>query len=65
MEAPVGRRINQLRVQQAMNTGADVIGVACPFCLQMMEDAITSLDSSIKPMDVTELIATSINPQER
>ena len=57
MDEPVGRRINQMRMEEAMKTGAEVIGLACPFCLQMMEDAITSLDSSMKAMDLSELIA--------
>jgi Fe-S oxidoreductase/nitrate reductase gamma subunit len=57
MEEPVGRRINQMRLEEAMKTGAELIGLACPFCLQMMEDAITSLDSSMKAMDLSELIA--------
>jgi Fe-S oxidoreductase/nitrate reductase gamma subunit len=57
MEEPVGRRINRMRLEEAMKTGAELIGLACPFCLQMMEDAITSLDSSMKAMDLSELIA--------
>ena len=56
MEEPVGRRINQMRLEQAMETGAEVIGLACPFCMQMMEDAITNLESSMKAMDLSELI---------
>jgi Fe-S oxidoreductase len=64
MEEPVGRRINQMRMEQAMKTGAEVIGLACPFCLQMMEDAITSLESSMKAMDLSELIAPMTEPQD-
>lgn len=63
MEEPVGRRINQMRMEEAMKTGAEVIGLACPFCLQMMEDAITSLDSSMKAMDVSELVAHTTESQ--
>jgi len=56
MEEPVGRRINQMRMEQAAQTGAAVICVACPFCLQMMEDAAKNLESSVKAMDICELL---------
>lgn len=36
----VGDRVNTQRVQQAIDTGADTIASACPFCMQMLEDGI-------------------------
>ncbi len=57
MEEPVGRRINQMRAEQAIKTGADMICVSCPFCLQMMEDGINQLEASSTVMDLSELIS--------
>jgi Fe-S oxidoreductase len=57
MEEPVGRRINQMRLEQAAHTGAEVVGLACPFCLQMFEDAIRGMESSLKAKDIVELVA--------
>lgn len=65
MEEPVGRRINQMRLEQAMETMAEVIGLACPFCMQMIEDALRSLESPMKAMDISELIAATLKPQSR
>jgi Fe-S oxidoreductase/nitrate reductase gamma subunit len=60
MEETVGRKINQMRLEQAARTQAQVIGLACPFCLQMVEDAIRSLESSLQAKDVIELVAEAI-----
>ena len=32
-------RVNRNRLQQLQETGAQQIGVACPFCMIMLEDA--------------------------
>ena len=35
MEESRGRRVNHVRTEQILETGADTVGVSCPFCLQM------------------------------
>ncbi|MBW1941724.1 MAG: 4Fe-4S dicluster domain-containing protein [Deltaproteobacteria bacterium] len=65
MEEPVGRRINQMRLEQGIDINAAVIGLACPFCMQMMEDAITSFECPMEALDVSELIAESCNPESK
>ncbi len=57
-----GTRINQKRIDQAVETGAGVVASACPFCLTMMEDAVSTknLRGTIRTQDVVELIAASI-----
>lgn len=60
MEEPVGRRINQMRLEQATLTHAQVIGLACPFCLQMFEDAVKGMESTLQVKDVVELVAETI-----
>ena len=61
MEETVGSRINQMRLEQATHTRAQVIGLACPFCLQMFEDAIRSMESPLQAKDVSELVAEAID----
>ena len=61
MELP-GKRINHLRFAQAMRTGANAVGSACPYCLIMFDDAIKfhDLEDSVKARDVAELVAESL-----
>jgi Fe-S oxidoreductase len=61
MESP-GKRINHLRFGQAMATGANAVGSACPYCLIMFDDAIkyNNLDDSVQAKDIAELVAESL-----
>lgn len=40
LEEAGGRRINEMRVEQAMGTGASLVSTACPYCLQMLENGV-------------------------
>jgi Fe-S oxidoreductase len=46
------------RVQEAAETGADILAVACPFCLLTLEDAVKvqGLDEQMRVMDIMELV---------
>ncbi|NJD62182.1 MAG: (Fe-S)-binding protein [Deltaproteobacteria bacterium] len=61
LELP-GKRINHLRFDQAMQTGANAIGSACPYCLIMFDDAVKfhNLDESVQTQDIAEIIAESL-----
>jgi Fe-S oxidoreductase len=62
LEENIGNRISELRVEQTVETTAQTIATACPFCLQMFDDAIKAkaYEGSLKVMDVAELVAESI-----
>ena len=62
MEEQIGRRINQMRAEEAINTSAEVLASACPYCLQMFEDAIKALEAEgkIKALDLAEIVAASL-----
>lgn len=53
--------INIERIEEALNTGADTIAVACPFCMVMMSDGIKNKEKedTVKVLDLAELIAES------
>jgi Fe-S oxidoreductase/nitrate reductase gamma subunit len=58
-----GTRVNHLRAQQAVATGANTVATGCPFCLQMMEDGVktvTGADGSVKVQDVVELVLQAL-----
>jgi Fe-S oxidoreductase len=48
----------RIRAREAHATGADVLAVACPNCLVMLEDAIKveGLASHLAVKDITELL---------
>ncbi len=62
MDAAGGKRINYLRFDQARKTGANVFGMACPYCMTMFDDAIkfNNLEDEMKVKDVAELLADSM-----
>ena len=61
LEENLGRRIGEMRFEQAIDTGAQILATACPFCLQMFDEATKAeaVDDSLKVMDIAELIAES------
>lgn len=49
--------VNLARYEEAMQTGADVVAVGCPFCMQMFESARSDKGEGPQVKDVVELIA--------
>jgi len=62
MDVPQEQRFAILRVEEARETGADVIATACPYCTCMLEDAVKVLDleDELEVLDVAELLALAI-----
>jgi Fe-S oxidoreductase len=56
MDINEGERINVLRYKEAVDTGAQTLVTACPFCLQMMEDAEKVIPSSIPSMEIKDIV---------
>ncbi len=65
MEETIGKRVNQTRIQEAADTGAEIVAASCPFCITMFEDGIKGkgLEEKIKVLDITELI--QIEPRQK
>jgi len=51
------------RTEEALNTNAEVIATACPFCMTMITDGLKykNKEEEIKNLDIAELIAMSLN----
>ena len=62
METDPNTRINHRRLNDAIETGADVVATACPYCLLMFDDAIRSkgLGDQIQVMDIAEVMANQL-----
>ncbi len=50
------------RTEEALETGADIIATACPYCMVMMTDGLkyTNKEEEIKNYDISELIALAL-----
>jgi Fe-S oxidoreductase/nitrate reductase gamma subunit len=62
MEETLGKRINQMRVDQAIQTDAAVLATACPYCLTMLGDGIKEkgAEQLIAAFDVAELVEKAL-----
>ncbi len=62
METPADERFSDLRVQEALATGASVIATACPFCVSCLEDSLKGQRlKDLRVMDVAEIAAHSLD----
>ncbi|OGG55798.1 MAG: hypothetical protein A3F84_04295 [Candidatus Handelsmanbacteria bacterium RIFCSPLOWO2_12_FULL_64_10] len=59
METEAGERFADLRVAQALDTGAEVLVTACPQCITCLEEAAHG-EHAIKLMDVAELVRLAV-----
>ncbi len=50
------KEINVLRTEQAMETKAEIIATACPFCNTMMCDGVKHKEGTLKVYDIAELL---------
>ena len=57
------KRTATVRVQEALDCGAEILATACPFCLLTLEDAVKSgeLEEKIQVMDIVEIAAQAID----
>jgi len=64
VEESRGQRINDVRTTEAVDTGADLIAVACPFCMQMFESSVgnvpAAVERGVQVFDLAELLDQSV-----
>ena len=60
MEERIGKRINMERMDEAASTGADTVGVACPYCLIMLDDGAKGRGDTIEVLDVAQVVRRSL-----
>ncbi len=58
VETPKGERFSDLRLEQAIAVGAEVLVTSCPYCITNFEDSRLSLDEGavLEIRDITEII---------
>jgi Fe-S oxidoreductase len=55
------KAVNVERYEEAKSTGAEVVAVGCPFCMQMFESAQSEVEGGPVVKDVAELIAERLS----
>jgi Fe-S oxidoreductase len=58
-------RINQERSREAIETGAEIVAAACPFCNTMLTDGVkhAEKEDSVAVLDIAEIVARSLSPR--
>ncbi len=63
MEEDADKRVNMIRVDQALETNPDAVAVACPFCMTMIDDGLKAKgkeENELPALDVMEIVAAAI-----
>jgi Fe-S oxidoreductase len=62
METAKGERFSDLRLQQAIGVGAEVLATSCPYCITQFEDSRLALKDSetLQIKDITEILQEAI-----
>ena len=62
MDTVKEERFSNLRVEQAIEKGVDVIVVACPYCFLNYRDSVLTMgkEESIQVKDISELVAEAM-----
>ena len=58
METKKGERLSDLRLDQALEVGADILAIACPYCMLNLEDSVRTANKEdvIEVRDIAELV---------
>ncbi len=67
VDEPPDQRVNQERAQEAIDTGADVVAVGCPFCATMLDDGVNARrgDQDVQVKDVAELLWDAVGESDQ
>jgi Fe-S oxidoreductase len=60
VEEKRGRPINQERVREAAETGAETLAVACPFCTVMLDDGVRETGAKLQVIDLATLLHEAV-----
>jgi Fe-S oxidoreductase len=57
IEEDPDKRVNIMRIEQALETNPEVVAVSCPFCMTMLSDGVKhkDLEDEVEVLDVTEI----------
>jgi len=61
-EQPGTTKINHIRIEEVIETGADTVVTSCPYCLQMLEEGIEhkGIKDSLQAKDLIEVVEATM-----
>jgi Fe-S oxidoreductase len=65
IDEPADKRVNRERARELLETGADTVAVACPFCTTMLEDGVNASkgDRNVEVKELAELLDEATEPR--
>jgi Fe-S oxidoreductase len=61
LETEAGERFSDLRVAEALDTGADILVTACPYCIACIEDSVKGQGiKDLAVLDLAEVVAMAM-----
>ena len=64
MEEDIGDKVNDVRAKELVETGADRVAVACPFCYVMMDDGVKAAGKEEDEVRVADIAITVLEAIE-
>ncbi len=64
MEETIGEKVNDVRAQELVDTGASRVATACPFCYVMMDDGVKAAGKEEDEVRVTDIAMTVLEAIE-
>jgi Fe-S oxidoreductase len=69
MEETIGKRVNHERVDEALALEPDLVASACPFCMVMLDDAVSDrvgrgelAEGKVEVVDVSQILGRALLP---
>ena len=61
-ETKKGERFSDIRLEQAIASGANILATACPYCTSMLEDSATTMNKTdvIEVKEISELVQEAL-----
>lgn len=62
METKKGERFSDLKLEQAIDMGVEILATACPYCILNFDDSVLSMDKAdiIEIKDISELVLEAL-----
>ncbi len=65
-DEPGDARVNDVRTDQLLQTGANAITSACPFCMRMLTDGLGNKErTDVEQLDIAELLLESVGSNDQ